>query len=283
MEEGGPAVDVILPTHARPQTLACAIRSVLDQTHARLSLHVVGDGCGSATEEVVRGAADPRVAFHRFAKGRGFGYAHRNTVLRATGAPFVAYISDDDLWFPDHLECALRALQERPMDLVAVRPATVRPPGIVDPHFFPFDWRLPGAVLLRHWFLGAASLVHRRSVFARVGYWNAELSRFGDREFYSRVRASMATGYLERSTVLRFYAQHWSALYPSLPAVPQQAYLDRLRDPAALEVLRQAVQTGRRGVRVRARQCADFVGFFRSSGPRLLRFAWQRARGNGVR
>lgn len=279
MVAGAPEVDVLLPTHSRPQTIGCSIRSVLGQTHRALRLHVVGDGCDAATEEVVRSYSDPRITYHPFAKGHGFGYAHRNTVLRATSAPFVAYISDDDLWSPDHLEHALAVLHEGEAALVAVRPAAVRPPDLVDPHFFPFDWRGPGSSFLRHWFLGAASLVHLRSVFGRVGYWDADLSRFGDREFYSRVRASaLPTGYLERTTVLRFYALHWNALYASLPEPPQRRYLELLQDPAWCAALRAETREGRPDMRVRARQCGDFLRFGLRSGPRFLRFAWQRTR-----
>jgi glycosyltransferase involved in cell wall biosynthesis len=274
------AVDVILPTYRRPHTVTCAIAAVLQQTHPHLTLHVVGDGCDDATETAVRAVRDPRLRFHRFAKAHGFGYANRNRVLRANAAPFVAYANDDDLWFPDHLEQGLAALRHDGLDLVALRSIHVQVPDQLDPHFFAFDWRprLIGA-FLRNWFMGAGTLVHRRSVFARVGYWNERLARFGDREFFNRVRVSgLASAYIDRVTVLRFYAQHWDAHYAGLAEVPQRRYLTRLADPEWREQVRRRATPGPRGMAVRWRQWTDFARFAVRSGPKFVRFWYERAR-----
>ena len=276
-----PLVDVVLPTHARPHTIPYAIASVLAQTEPRLTLHVIGDGCDDTTEAAVRAVADRRVAFHRFPKGMGFGYANRNVVLGGRSvAPYVAYMSDDDLWFPDHLQSALAALSDRRLDLVALRSGQVRFPDTPDPFFFAFDWRLPAlSPFLRHWFMGAVNCVHRRSVFDAVGYWNDALFRFGDREFYNRVRRSpLPSAYLEHITVLRFYAQHWDPRYAQAAAPPQARYLEKLRDPAWVEGFRAAARGRRRTASARRWQLADFAAFALRSGPKFVRFGWQRLR-----
>jgi glycosyltransferase involved in cell wall biosynthesis len=273
------AVDIILPTHRRPHTIAYSIAAVLRQTHPHFTLHVVGDGCDEATEATVRAAGDARVRFHRFAKGRGFGYAHRNRVLRDGSAPFVAYANDDDLWFPDHLERGLAELARRQLDLVAFRSVHVQVPDLLDPHFFAFDWQARRASpFLRNWFMGAGTLVHRRSVFARAGYWNDRLFRFGDREFFNRVRgAGVPNAYVDLVTVLRFYAQHWDDHYPHVGAAPQQRYLARLAEPGWREQVRGAAAPGRRGLAIRRRQLADFARFALRSGPKFVRFWYERS------
>ena len=273
------AVDIILPTYRRPHTIAYAIAAVLRQTHGDFALHVVGDGCDDATAAAVRAASDPRVHFHRFAKGRGFGYANRNRVLRATTAPIVAYTNDDDLWFPDHLERGLAALERLGLDQVALRSVHVQVPDLLDPHFFAFDWRVqPIGPFLHHWFMGAGTLLHRRAVFERVGYWNDRLVRFGDREFHNRVRVSgLRCAYLDYVTVLRFYAQHWDPHYAEFAAPPQQRYLARLVDPAWRELVREAARPGPRSLAVRWRQWADFTRFALRSGPKFVRFWYERA------
>jgi glycosyltransferase involved in cell wall biosynthesis len=271
-------VDVILPTHRRPHTIEYAIRSVLAQTHAALRLHVVGDGCDERTEAVARGTGDARVSFHPFPKGRGFGYENRNVVLRAAGAPFVAYVNDDDLWLPDHLERALRELTTTGAALVALRSCHVQDPDRLDPHFFAFDWQGPFARrFLRHWFMGAVNCVHRREVFAAAGWWNGRLTRFGDREFYNRVRTSgLAARYVDHVTVLRFYAQHWDGRYGALAEAPQRRYLPLLADPAWRERLREAARRGPRPWSVRREQWADFLRFGLRSGPKFARFWFQK-------
>jgi glycosyltransferase involved in cell wall biosynthesis len=273
------AVDVLLPTHCRPHTLGCAIRAVLRQTHPRFTLHVVGDGCDDATAAVVAGFDDHRLLFYRLPKAPGFGYANRNRVFRQSTAPFIAYAADDDLWFPDHLARGLAALARDGGDLTVSREAHVHPPDRVDPHFFSVDWRLgrPSA-MLRDWFTGPGQVMHRRRVFDAVGYWNESLSRFGDREFLARARARVPYARREEVTTLRFYAAWWDGEYARCAEPPQVRYLERLADPTWCEALRAAARPGPRGLAVRRRQAADFLGFARRSGPKLLRFWYERTR-----
>jgi glycosyltransferase involved in cell wall biosynthesis len=271
--------DIILPTHARPHTIGCAIEAVLRQTEPRFRLHVVGDGCDDATATALGAFADPRLHFHRLPKARGYGYANRNHVLAAGDAPFIAYASDDDLWFPDHLELALGALERRSLEAVALRPIHVDFPDALDAHFFAFDWQRLGMAsnLLRNWFIGGPVVVHRRRVFERVGYWDERLARFGDRELFNRIRRAVPTAYIDLPTVVRFYAQHWDHHYAALPAPPQRRYLEIVQDEAWRRRMRGASAPGPRSLAVRRRQWRDFLRFALRSGPKLARF-WYEAR-----
>lgn len=273
-------VDIILPTHAHAHTIGCAIQAVLEQTHARFALHVVGDGCSDATAAAVEAVADPRLRFHRLPKARGYGYANRNRVLAAADGEFVAYASDDDLWFPDHLAVALAALERDALELVATRSVHVNFPDGLDPHLFALDWRRPAAPtdLLRNWFISAPTLVHRRRVLERVGAWDDHLARFGDREFFNRVRRALPTAYVDVPTVLRFYALHWEHQYRADGEAPQARYLPRLRDAAWRDAVRAAAMPGPRPLSVRARQWRDFARFALRSGPKLLRFWYESLR-----
>ncbi len=266
-------VDVILPTRGRAHTIAYSIGSVLDQTAGDLTLHVVGDGCDSQTEQVVRLIDDPRIRFRRFPKGEGFGYEHRNTILRETSAPYVAYMTDDDLWFPDHLELGLRALENGKLALIALKAAQVRYPDDLDLWFFAFDWKL-GAFsrFLSRWFIGSANLVHRRSLFDRIGHWDERLFRFGDRDFYQRACASgEPVAFLEDTTLLRFFAAQWDRRYSGLARPPQEKYLSLLRDPLWRDVTRRQAASRAPSLSVRARQATDFLSFAFRSGPRFAR------------
>ena len=271
------AFDVVLPTRGRSHTIGFAISSVLGQTERDFRLHVVGDGCGEETERVVRSFSDPRISFSRFPKGTGFGYGNRNAVLRAGNAPLVAYMTDDDLMFPDHLALARAALDRSPAALVAFRCAQVRFPDGLDPFFFPFDWKIPlAAAFLRNGFIGSANFVHRRPLFDRIGYWDASLVRFGDREFHRRARRAGEAIYSGETTLLRFFAREWDARYASLAEPPQKRYLDRVRDAAWVRDLRERVGTGPRGFRVRCSQARDFLRFAAGSGAKFARYALRR-------
>ena len=278
-------VDIILPTHARAHTIGCSIEAVLQQTHARFVLHVVGDGCDDATAAAVLACDDPRLRFHRLPKARGYGYANRNRVLAAARGQFIAYATDDDLWFPDHLEIALRALERDGLELVALRPVHVEFPDALDPHFFAFDWRRPRVptALLRNWFIGGPIVVHRRRLFDRLGYWDERLARFGDREFFNRVRRAATTAYVDVPSVVRFYALHWERHYRGLAEAPQRRYLAALRDAEWCRRVRAAAAPGPRPLAVRARQWRDCGRFALRSGPKLIRFWYEVAHPIGRR
>jgi glycosyltransferase involved in cell wall biosynthesis len=273
----GPTVDVILPTHRHGQTIGYSVESVLRQTHADLRLHIVGDGCTAEVEKSVGSIEDPRVHFYNLPKAKGYGYANRNHVLRRSAAPYVAYVTDDDLWFPDHLERALATL-EQGFDLVAFRSCSVQFPDRLEVHFFAFDWgRRLRRNALRNWFIGSPELVHRRSVLDAAGYWNDDLFRFGDREFYNRVRRSGArTTYVDCITVIRFYALHWDEQYGGLDAPPQRDYLVELGDPEWCRHVRKLADESRRAPRVRLQQWRDFLRFGATSGPKLARYWYQK-------
>jgi len=98
---------VMIPTHAHPATLPYSITSVLEQTLQDFELFIVGDGVGDDTRAAVRPFLDndKRIRFFDLPKGPRKGEAHRHEVLvKEASGRFCAYLGDDDLWFPNHLE-----------------------------------------------------------------------------------------------------------------------------------------------------------------------------------
>ncbi|PWT85603.1 MAG: glycosyl transferase [Acidobacteria bacterium] len=107
-----PRVAVIIPTKNRSGYLVGAITSVLNQSFEDLDIVVVDDASEDATEEVVRSFQDRRVRYIRHSVSKG-GSATRNTGIRQTSSPLVAFLDDDDEWLPQKLELQLKLMDTR--------------------------------------------------------------------------------------------------------------------------------------------------------------------------
>jgi glycosyltransferase involved in cell wall biosynthesis len=98
-------VSVIIPTHNRSSMLKRAALSVLRQTYKNLECIIVDDASTDDTPDVIREliALDERIKSTRHESNR-FGAAGRNTGVRISSGEFIAFLDDDDQWFPEKLE-----------------------------------------------------------------------------------------------------------------------------------------------------------------------------------
>jgi glycosyltransferase involved in cell wall biosynthesis len=214
-----PRVSVVLPTHNRANLLGFAIQSVLLQTFRDFELLVVGDGCGEDTAAVVRGFADERVDWHDYPKAPGIGYANRNRALRRARGEIIAYLTDDDLWLPDHLERLMACLTEHDAQLAYSLPLEVTRTGVITPHVF----NLHDASTRNLWrtkhlgYVAIANVIHRRECLEQYGYWNETMASGGDWELWMRIiegGGSQSFAYLPLPTALHFIAS-WRPLRPT--------------------------------------------------------------------
>ncbi|MFJ9722396.1 glycosyltransferase family 2 protein [Streptomyces sp. NPDC101209] len=99
-------VATVIATHRRPEALRAAVRSALGQTVRDQVVIVVDDGAG-----LPELPADPRLFAVSLAHNTGVAGVVRNVGIRLTRSRYVAFLDDDNLWEPDHLERALAALE----------------------------------------------------------------------------------------------------------------------------------------------------------------------------
>ena len=128
-----PRFSVLIPTHNRSALLRLAISSVLSQTETDFELLVVGDGCTDDTADVVASFDDARIRWLDLPKAPHFGYANRNVALRLAAGAYIAFVTDDDLVFPDHLALLAATLEESGAEWVYNRPLWVTTDGLVVP------------------------------------------------------------------------------------------------------------------------------------------------------
>lgn len=101
-----PKFTIITPTFDNGPTLAYAIESVRRQTVSDYEHIIVGDGAVDSARKlaVSYATSDERVRFEDNPKGPSRGELHRDAAIRHSTGELICYLSDDDLWFDDHLE-----------------------------------------------------------------------------------------------------------------------------------------------------------------------------------
>jgi glycosyltransferase involved in cell wall biosynthesis len=107
-------VSVIIPTYGRPEYLNQAIQSVADQTYRAVELILVDDHSPEPVEHLVDDAVIESVAsveIIRHKQNRGANAA-RCTGIKAASGKIVAFLDDDDTWYPTYLERVIEAFDE---------------------------------------------------------------------------------------------------------------------------------------------------------------------------
>jgi O-antigen biosynthesis protein len=105
-----PLVSVIVPTYNRPDMLVATLQSILNQTYKWFEILVVND-CGLDVENIVGWLNQQgNITYVKHAPNRGLAAA-RNTGLKLARGKYIAYLDDDDLFYPHHLETLVTALE----------------------------------------------------------------------------------------------------------------------------------------------------------------------------
>src|SRR4051812_38104251 len=95
-----PLVSVIVPTFNRPAMLKDALASIFAQTYAPIEIIVVNDGGIDAELAIAASNCKSRVVYLKHTSNKGLPAA-RNTGIKAASGEFIAYLDDDDVYYPD--------------------------------------------------------------------------------------------------------------------------------------------------------------------------------------
>jgi hypothetical protein len=205
-----PRFSVLIPTHNRSGLLRLAISSVLAQTETDFELLVIGDGCTDDTADIVASFDDARIRWLDLPKAPHFGYANRNVALRQAAGAYIAFVTDDDLVFPDHLALLAATLEESGAEWAYNRPLWVTTDGLV----VPFASNLLNPDELDRFIncrnhIPSTCVMYRRSCLDDYGYWPEDVPSSGDWHYWIRIiegghRAKL--GYCPIPSVLHFNA-----------------------------------------------------------------------------
>ncbi len=105
-----PKVSVILPTYNRPEMLRNALQSILNQTYQDFEVIVINDGGHDVTHIIEPLNSSNNIHYIGLERNSERSYA-RNIGIKAARGTYIAYLDDDDEYYPEHLETLTRFLE----------------------------------------------------------------------------------------------------------------------------------------------------------------------------
>ena len=205
MPAAGNTISVIIPLYNRRDEVGRAIASALRQSRAPDEIIVVDDASRDDSADAVAASGDRRVRLLRHERNRGAAAA-RNTGIAAATSDWIALLDSDDEWKPEKLSRQIDMLLAAPGTPAAgVTGYVIRDyrtgeeraftPRSEDATLDALVWGCP---------LGLGStLLARRSIFAELGAFDADLPRLEDWEWLMRYLPAHQLGVMaDRLTIV---------------------------------------------------------------------------------
>ena len=200
-------VTVIIPTHNRAEFLRHAISSVLEQSFQDFEIIVVDDASSDNTAEVVTRFHDERIKFIRHVNRRG-GSAARNTGIVNAKCDYIAFLDDDDEWFPEKLARQMEVLLASPPGVGCIYTGYV----IVDKYNEKTNGQmipskkgdLSKDLLISNCIGGTSSVLLRKECFDKIGLFDENLPSFQDYDLWIRISRKFHFDYI-KEPLLKYY------------------------------------------------------------------------------
>lgn len=250
------AVTVVLATYGRPQTLVCAVQSVVQQSLPHWRLLVVGDGCGEETASAMAPfLADPRIRYVNLPWRCGEQALPNSAGMACATTDTIAFLNHDDIWLPTHLAVALDQLAQTGADFFFGRsawiwdaPADAQAPLVIET-VSPLAQDFHRVFTLGfHCIEPVSAWVITRTLAQRVGPWrtSSELFRAPIQDWFLRAYRAQARVLPGHQVTCLKFEHHWSGDAPArrydTSAAPQAAALALMQTPAELEAFSRGLQ-----------------------------------------
>jgi len=175
-----PLISCIIAVFNGEQFLREALDSILAQTYHPLEILVVDDGSTDRTPEIVSEYADTVRYFRQSNAGPG---AARNTGLNMAKGKFIAFLDADDLWHKDKLALQFSCFKARPeLEICVTHAQNFWVPELKEEEKRFQNHRLSKPVPA----YVTQTLLARRDVFEKQGFFNASFRHVHDSEWFFR-------------------------------------------------------------------------------------------------
>lgn len=226
-----PLVSVIVPTYNRPALLERALRSVFSQTFSNFEVIIVNDA-GADVEPLLRRLPsdhDLRYLAHPANRGPA---AARNTGIRAARGDYIAYLDDDDIYYPEHLQALVDFLRRGVFSIAytdACRAWQVEQEGewVTTARDIPYSWEFDADDILESNHIPTLCVMHERRCIDGAGMFDETLPALEDLDLWIRMSRKYAFAHIpqvtcefscrgEADTLSNKYGRDFSKILPTI-------------------------------------------------------------------
>ena len=186
-----PLVSVIVPTYNRPESLKFAVASILNQRYQQIEIIIINDAGTDIADQVAQWNLRNNIVYLQHATNKGQGTA-RNTGLRAARGKYIAYLDDDDIFFPDHIERLVAALEQssyRAAHTTAFRSHQVKQGNrcVEVKRTVPYNTAATHDKLLVQNCVPILCIMHEKACLEKAGYFDETLKTHEDWDLWIRI------------------------------------------------------------------------------------------------
>ena len=206
-------VAVIIPTYNSGKFIQQTIQSVLAQVYRPIQIICVDDGSSDDTIPIIQNlSSNIEILHHRYAYTMGAPHS-RNLGLSNTSAAYVAFLDHDDIWYPNKISEQIKILKALPnVALVHTNGYAIDENNNILYDLFDNDFREPQKpeALLLNCYIILSSVVVRRNIFKKVGYFDEDIRYASDHDMWLRIKETAECLYLPDRLI--GYRRHSSQL-----------------------------------------------------------------------
>jgi len=197
-------ISVIMGTWNRTDEIRESVQSVLDQTYPEYELLIINDGGPEEVEEIVRSFHSPKIRYFRMRENRGHASVLNEGVKRSAGR-YIAYLDDDDVYYPNHLESLHKAIASSGKKFVYSNTKFVRGElregkFVETKLMYRWNEEHDRDKLIRNNYIANLGVIHEKSVFTRVGLFSEDLNMVMDWDFWLRASLEFPFHHLDQTT-----------------------------------------------------------------------------------
>jgi len=193
------SVSIIIPAYNAADYVKEAVDSALAQTYKEMEVVVVDDGSTDETKKILEPYVKKNEIKYVYEQNKGLAGA-RNTGIKNSSGEYIAFLDADDLFLPEKAAEQVRVLEENPSygvcysDLLHFSEA-----GRVFHHRYDYPSGNLFEPLLHRQFLNPLTVMVRKEIFDRYGFFDETLRRSEDWDLWLRwARAGVRFYFLDK-------------------------------------------------------------------------------------